>query len=121
MRRESSRQKYNSDAFRNRRHVDEERIMNKHKSVKSGCWVSDGQRSIELEIGWYKNWVDENSYCWQFIGPVSMWPPGGPYRNLVVLGHMPNMDEVRKIEARFADAKAPDGTAGKICPLSKAA
>lgn len=85
--------------------------------MKSGCFISNGDRSVELEIGWYKGWTDENAYGWEFHGPVSMWPSAGTYRDLIVLDHLPSASERKEIAGQFANAKAPDGTDGLEYPL----
>ena len=84
---------------------------------KSGCFLSNGKRTVELEIGWYKEWLFENVYGWHFIGPVQEWPMGGPYVNLVVLNYHPSLQERTEIHERFKDALAPDGTRGLESPL----
>lgn len=71
--------------------------------MKSG-WkeVAPGGKSVDIPVGWRKEWSFENVYGWVWYGP-----PHSMHRDLIVTLGEQSLEQRRAIEARFANAEPP--------------
>ena len=89
--------------------------------TSSECFVTWSGGTVELEVGWYQEWIFENVYGWTYAGPISGWQlPWGAHVELAVLPYEPAAKERAGIEAHFRDAQTPDGTPRKYYPWEPA-